>query len=76
LAAFLLDGQRGWDLAAVRRAAAARPQRKVLLERPIPVFIAYYTAWVAEDGAVQFREDLYRRDGRLAAALSRAAAQR
>jgi murein L,D-transpeptidase YcbB/YkuD len=76
LAAFLLNGQAGWDLAAVRRAAAARPQRQVLLDRPIPVFIAYYTAWVADDGAVQFREDLYRRDGRLAAALQRANGQR
>jgi murein L,D-transpeptidase YcbB/YkuD len=76
LAAFLLHGQAGWDLAAVRRAAAARPQRQVLMDRPIPVFIAYYTAWVADDGAVQFREDLYRRDGRLAAALRRAKGQR
>jgi murein L,D-transpeptidase YcbB/YkuD len=69
LAAFLLEGQPGWDLGAVRRAAAATAQRKVLVDRPIPVFIAYYTAWVAPDGSVQFREDLYRRDRRLAAAL-------
>ena len=76
LAAFLLDGQPGWHLAAVRRAAAARAQRRVLLVRPIPVFITYYTAWVAADGTVQFREDLYRRDGRLAAAIRSALRQR
>ena len=55
----------------MRRAAAASAQRKVLADRPIPVFITYYTAWAAADGSVQFREDLYRRDRRLAAALRR-----
>jgi murein L,D-transpeptidase YcbB/YkuD len=56
---------------AGRGAAAATAQRTVLADRPVAVFVAYYTAWVAANGSVQFREDLYRRDGRLVAALRR-----
>ena len=32
------------------------------LPAPIPVFIAYFTAWVDEYGFVQFRQDIYDHD--------------
>ena len=31
----------------------------VPLKPQIPIFITYYTAWVAENGALNFREDVY-----------------
>jgi murein L,D-transpeptidase YcbB/YkuD len=31
----------------------------VRLKPQIPIFIAYYTAWVGGDGALNFREDVY-----------------
>jgi murein L,D-transpeptidase YcbB/YkuD len=34
------------------------------LTRPIPVYFAYVTAWAEENGLVQFRTDVYNRDGR------------
>lgn len=35
----------------------------VPLERPIPVYFTYITAWAEPDGRVEFRPDIYRRDG-------------
>ncbi len=37
---------------------------------PMPVYLTYITAFVDEDGTVQFRNDVYGRDRRLAAALT------
>ena len=33
------------------------------LTRPVPVYFTYITAWAEPDGSVQFRPDLYGRDG-------------
>jgi murein L,D-transpeptidase YcbB/YkuD len=33
------------------------------LTRPVPVYFAYITAWAEPDGAIQFRPDIYGRDG-------------
>ncbi|QQX82299.1 L,D-transpeptidase family protein [Shewanella sp. KX20019] len=33
------------------------------LQQPIPVFITYNTSWVASDGSIQFRNDIYNMDG-------------
>jgi L,D-transpeptidase YcbB len=35
------------------------------LERPVPVYVTYFTSWVDASGVVNFRPDIYRRDGRL-----------
>ena len=35
---------------------------QVNLEHSIPLFTDYYTAWVSEDGIVNFREDVYGKD--------------
>lgn len=35
----------------------------IKLTRPIPVHFTYVTAWVEEDGSLQFRPDIYGRDG-------------
>jgi hypothetical protein len=35
------------------------------------VYLLYQTAWVDEDGLLQFRNDIYGHDARLAAALRR-----
>ncbi len=37
-------------------------ERVIPLERPVPVYLLYWTAWGTQDGRVHFREDLYGRD--------------
>ncbi len=39
------------------------------LKEPIPVYIGYFTAWVAKDGGIHFYDDVYQRDDRLAKML-------
>jgi len=34
----------------------------VYLSEPLPVYIQYWTAWVDDDGALQFRNDIYQYD--------------
>lgn len=35
----------------------------VRLKKPVRLYFAYITAWATEDGVVQFRRDLYLKDG-------------
>ena len=37
----------------------------VALRKPIPLFIEYYTCFVGDDGTVQYREDVYYKDGNI-----------
>jgi hypothetical protein len=34
-----------------------------IVSKPVPLFWVYITAWATPDGVVQFREDIYNRDG-------------
>ncbi|MDX1394751.1 MAG: L,D-transpeptidase family protein [Gemmatimonadota bacterium] len=69
LAEFLLRPVPGWDMARMRRAVDARREETVRLASEVPVHLLYMTAWVARDGTVHFREDIYERDGPLETAL-------
>jgi L,D-transpeptidase YcbB len=40
-------------------------ERWIKLDRPLPVYILYFTAWVEEDGTVRFHHDVYGRDEKL-----------
>lgn len=68
LAAVLL-GADGWTKDKLEAAIAAGDQRVITLRKPIPVHLTYLTAWVNKDGSIHFRNDIYGRDARLAAAL-------
>ncbi len=70
LATLLLGWDQGWTGAEVDAAIASRERRVVTLKSPIPIHIQYATAWVERDGTVQFRRDIYKRDGALATALA------
>ncbi|MEL6297373.1 MAG: L,D-transpeptidase family protein [Pseudomonadota bacterium] len=70
LAAFLLRSNKGWNK---RRVVAMKKNGKtktVRLKRRTPLHMVYITAWATEDGVVQFRRDIYRRDGVGAVAAS------
>jgi murein L,D-transpeptidase YcbB/YkuD len=66
LAEFVLDGQDGWNEGKIRDAmeeSEADTSRNVPLERPVPVYLLYLTAFV-RDGALHFRNDPYGKDRR------------
>lgn len=68
LAAFVLAPDPAWDEARIRRTLAAGERVRVNLDRGIPVYLIYLTAF-AQGDAVAFREDLYDRDDTVRRAL-------
>ena len=69
MAEFLLE-ENGWDREQILEAMnKGEDDHHVVLDEPLPVHILYCTAWVDENGAVNFRQDIYGRDAPLAAAL-------
>lgn len=62
LAAWLLADQ-GWSEAGVQDIKKSGERKDVKLKKPVPLYFVYITAWATEDGVVQFRRDLYQRDG-------------
>lgn len=74
LATWVLREQPGWN--AERVAAAMRddaaPSQYVMLGRPVPVALVYFTAWAEAPAApLRFAVDVYQRDASLARALER-----
>jgi murein L,D-transpeptidase YcbB/YkuD len=62
----LTDGTGRWTKRRLEEAIASPGSPRIALVRPLPVYILYWTAFVDPDGAVQFRDDVYGRDRRLA----------
>lgn len=62
LAAWLVAEQ-GWKPEHVMAMKESGERRDVRLKKPVPLYFAYITAWATEDGVVQFRRDLYQKDG-------------
>jgi L,D-transpeptidase YcbB len=63
LVEWLLDGTKGWASDHIDQAIKSGDQVNVTLTKPVPLHWVYVTAWSASDGIVQFREDIYSRDG-------------
>jgi murein L,D-transpeptidase YcbB/YkuD len=40
--------------------------RVFTLQQPVPIYLVYQTAWVGEQGDIEFRNDIYGRDKRIA----------
>lgn len=47
---------------ALRRNSSFGKTTEIVLERKLPLYIDYYTSWVDEDGYLNIREDVYRKD--------------
>jgi len=68
-ATVLLEHDQGWGPEDVQRAVADGNNQQVRLQKPIPVHVTYFTAWVQEDGSLATYGDWYGHDRRLALAL-------
>jgi murein L,D-transpeptidase YcbB/YkuD len=60
---WLLDETKGWPPEAIDQAIESGNQINAPLVRPVPLHWVYVTAWSASNGVVQFRDDIYNRDG-------------
>ncbi|WP_052161077.1 L,D-transpeptidase family protein [Hoeflea sp. BAL378] len=60
---WLLRDTPGWDRQTMEATIASRENTVITLTEPVPVYFTYFTAWASEDGVVQFRDDVYQRDG-------------
>ncbi len=69
LADWVLRNQPAWTFEKVRAAMNAGKEQYVPVTETIPVFIGYFTAYVDAAGQLNFRDDIYGHDGRLAARL-------
>ena len=62
LAAWLMTEQ-GWTPEKVLAMKKSGERQDVRLKKPVPLYFVYITAWATEDGVIQFRRDLYQKDG-------------
>ncbi|MBL0271178.1 MAG: L,D-transpeptidase family protein [Chitinophagaceae bacterium] len=66
MAEWLLRNETEWTREKIVAAMNRTSEQMVKLKQPVPVFIIYYTAWVDNDGNLQFRDDVYKHDAELA----------
>lgn len=66
LAEYLLRDEPKWDSASIQKAMTSQKEQYVTLKHPVPVYIGYFTAWVDRDGRLNFREDVYGHDKKMA----------
>jgi murein L,D-transpeptidase YcbB/YkuD len=62
LVAWLLEDN-GWSVQQVLRMKQSGERLTVRLKKRVPLYWTYITAWATPDGTVQFRNDIYRKDG-------------
>ncbi len=63
LVSWLLENNSGWDPGRVQQMKQTGERKDVRLNKKVPVYMVYLTAWATKDGNVHFRRDLYHRDG-------------
>jgi murein L,D-transpeptidase YcbB/YkuD len=66
LANYLLRNTNSWTPARVSAAMNAGREQWVKPNPPVPVRITYYTVWVDETGQLNFRDDIYSNDKKIA----------
>ena len=69
LAEYVLGGSPEWNRQGIAAAIDTSSNQAVTVPEPLPVHILYFTAWVDDDGTVEFRRDIYGLDDLLDRAL-------
>ncbi|MEJ2217113.1 MAG: L,D-transpeptidase family protein [Gemmatimonadota bacterium] len=69
LLAYVLRDNPAWTKDGIDSALDSRTETTIRIAEPIPVHILYWTAWADADGSIQFRDDIYGRDGTVERAL-------
>lgn len=63
LVTWLLAETPGWSRAEIDEVIRSGERKDARVHKPVPLYWVYITAWATPDGVVQFREDIYGRDG-------------
>jgi murein L,D-transpeptidase YcbB/YkuD len=63
LANWILADAGGWSVERIQKIKETGEKLNVSVKKPVALYFAYITAWVTEDGVVNFRRDLYNKDG-------------
>jgi L,D-transpeptidase YcbB len=63
LTSWILRDTPGWDRRQMEAVIASGENTEIPVAEPVPVYFTYITAWSVESDVVQFRDDIYRRDG-------------
>lgn len=69
LANLILKDDKNWTPEKINAAMNTGKETWYTLKNKIPVYIGYFTAWVNPEGNIQFYDDIYDRDDRLASML-------
>ena len=62
LAEHLLADDPKWDLEKIQKALKKGKNKRVPLQKPIPIYLLYHTVWMDESGSTYFQNDVYKRD--------------
>ena len=60
---WLLVETPGWSRPEIEQVIKSGERKDAKIARPVPLYWVYVTAWATPDGVVQFRDDIYNRDG-------------
>ncbi|MFM9842977.1 MAG: murein L,D-transpeptidase [Dongiaceae bacterium] len=66
LAEVILATDPAWSRERIDAILQKGTNRSVTLQKPLPVHLVYQTSWVGERGQIEFRNDIYGRDKRIA----------
>lgn len=62
LAVFLLTNQSGWSTEQMDDILSTKKETYIKLEREVPVYMLYLSAFVDFEGKLNFRDDIYQKD--------------
>lgn len=68
-AEYMLRNDSAWTSEAIDKAMHLAKEKWVSVQKPVPVFIVYFTAWVDKDGLLNFRKDIYGHDEKMSEKL-------
>jgi len=60
---WILQDTPGWSRAEIDEVIQSGERKDAKVAKPVPLYWVYVTAWATPDGVVQFRDDIYNRDG-------------
>jgi murein L,D-transpeptidase YcbB/YkuD len=60
---WLLAETPGWSRGEIDQIIRSAERKDARVLKPVPLYWVYVTAWATPDNVVQFREDIYNRDG-------------